>query len=375
MAPVDGPETSPAEAEEAAVESSEPEAEPAPATVDFTGTVVGHRGNDAILDMGTARHVRLGSLVRLYIERPVDLGEGELAFEREDLAVGEVVAVSERRCLVALGLNEQAPVGAVGSIEPGLAPSTRIVRPPRQGGYWEFGGTERLFLVNSALGAGVMADGYVGYRGERPFFVQLRIDPAGFASFRGSASEAFRYAGAGSVVAVAGLDHRYLALGVGFGASRALAEHRTTSGVESLEPAHVAFTMALHARFGALDGLFLSTDLSFASTRLSAPVSHLDVTAQIPLSESIALRLRGGSGLSITGAAWTDVGARIRVRGDGAHGSLFVTPSLGWARFAERAETEFWTIYNSNGELRYAYGDPRGRRGGPSAGVGVEFRL
>lgn len=350
--------------------------------VSAEGTVVGHRDNDAIVDLGEGHGLRLGARVEIFRRYQVDLGEGEIAFEREPLAVGEVTALTARRALVRLGVNEQVPVGAAVSLM-SVAPLTAsAMHPPRVGGIWEFGGTARVFAVNSALGGGLLADAFVGYRGERPFFVRVRFDPSGFTVHRENRSEAFQSARSAGAMVMAGVDHRYFGFGAGFGVTRAIRSRATYCSynegtfvrtcIDVADAAHAGFSFGLHARLGTYDGLSISVDTSFTTVRQKSELSLLDLRVLIPATQQLAFSLRGGSGFHVGGASWVDIGARMRAHGDGGPGSLYITPFLGWSRLTETTVAS----YEARG------GDPAGQedlsaagvRAGASAGVFVEYR-
>jgi len=311
-------------------------------------------------------------MVELYELVPVDLGDGELAHERRPIATGRVVATTERRCLVELGSNERVPVGAYAWLSTASEPSASAVNPPRVGGVWEVGSTVRVFSVTSALGGGLVGDGYVGYRGERPFFVRARLDPSGFTMHRLDRNDSFHSARAASGIVLAGVDHRYFAFGAGFGITRLLRtktkacvyEYGVSNCTYEFDHPHAGFTFGLHGRIGPSDGLSITTDLGFTSVRRRSELSHLELRALVPITQTLAFSARGGSGFAVTGASWVDLGARMRARGDGGSGTLYVTPFLGWARLSERLDFS-----------RFDDGHLRGRRAGASAGVAIDLRL
>ncbi len=241
------------------------------------GRVVGTRDNDAIVDLGSGSGLALGDRVSIRLVTPVDLGDGEIAYEHETIAIGEVTALTGRRALVRLGSNEYVPIGATAVRSPDEETSDSRVDPPRIGGVWELSGSARLFAVNSALGGGVLGDLSVGYRGERPFFVRARLDPSGFTVHRLDRNSSFRTASAGSAMVMAGIDHRYFGFGAGFGVTRVLPV--TTEYCQSIpsrtctdvpDGAAAGFSFGIHGRIGNQDGLMLSVDASFTTVTESS---------------------------------------------------------------------------------------------------------
>lgn len=346
------------------------------------GSVVGHRDNDAIVDIGENVGVSLGARIEFFRVTPVDLGDGEIAFERESIAIGEVSALTGRRALVRLGVNESVPEGAQAALVSAPSPSASARNPPRIGGVWEISGDARVFAVSSAVGAGFLGGGYVGYRGERPFFVRVRVDPSGFTVHRTDPSQPIRSATSLGAMVLAGFDQRYFGFGAGFGVTRAIPLHgefctgstSTRSCEQRTEHAHAGFSFGLHARIGTYDGLSISVDTAFTTVRQKSELSLLDVRALIPATDRLAILFRGGSGFHVSGANWVDLGARMLTRGDGGRGSIYVAPYLGWARLTGSIIGSFDRYDPSQPYDSFNVG-PQGKRSGASAGVTVEYRL
>ncbi|MFO0696438.1 MAG: hypothetical protein U0230_22920 [Polyangiales bacterium] len=336
----------------------------APSAPLVEGTVLGHRGNDVIVDRGREDGVDVDTLFELFENVPIDLGDGEIAYERKTIARGRVRAVTAHRCLVRLGINETVPVGA-GAATTARAPTASAVHPPRTGGYWVLDATGRLFAVNSALGGGFLGDLGVTYRGERPFFVSVRAIPSGFTVHRTGRGQPFESASSAGAIAYAGYDHTYFGFGAGFGAVRVLSLHTYQGDAVSVDPPGVGFTFGITGRIGPLDGLHVGFETGFTSLAQRSRVGHLVAWLQLPFTQRLAAMLRGGSGFGVTGYDFVDIAARMRVRGGGGRGTTFVAPFLGWARLDEFASS-------------YGYDErpePHGHRGGASAGVTVEHRF
>jgi hypothetical protein len=204
--------------------------------------------------------------------------------------------------------------------------------------------------------------------------VQLLVPPSGFTLHRDSDSEGdgLESASAGGALALAGFDHRFFSFGAGFGVTRVLPKTNDAwSDPVITSPASAGFTLALHCRFGALDGLYVGSEIGITTLVDSSQLSHLEVRAQIPFTQKLALLLRGGSGFRVTGTVYVEAAARMRVRGDGGAGTLFVSPFLGYARLSERA---VWDDNDNDGDFDSIW-SATDERGGPSAGVTVEYRL
>ena len=359
---------------------SEPELESEPepdTTVDpphaMGASVVGLRHNDAIIDRGRGPGLAPGARMELYREEAVDLGDGEIAYERHRLAVGEIVALTGRRALVRLAPNEFVEVGdGAGPTADPLTGSR--VRPPRTGGYWYLDATARVFVTTRAVGGGLLGDAELGYRGERPFILRLRVPSAGFTIHRDRDASGLDSASAGAVFAMAGLDLEYVSVGAGFGLTRVLPKEIRGPEVR-LADATLGFSFVLFGRLGTQDGLHVATEVGLTTLVDSSELSHLAISLQVPLTQQLALVSHGGTGFAVTGAGYVDFGARLRVRGEGGSGTLFVSPFLGFARVAERAE--WWgTVDPVTGAIEPSELNESSRvRGGPSAGVRVEYRL
>lgn len=313
-----------------------------------TGVVVSAGLGDVVVDLGSADGLSVGGRVELYRERWSRLDAGERALRIESIAVGEISALSTRRARVRLGTGERASAGV--SARPTAAALThRTMAPPRVEGIWEIHGGLRPFLSLEYLAVGGLADAMVVYRAAGPWAVHVAASPVAFVV---GAQPVFNY----NLMVTGGYDSRWFELGLGVGA----ASYRDRGD----EPSDT-FSFGQYARLGTRDGVHVEVQNAFLLGRDRFRFGSTNGTLQIPVSAAAALVFRGGGG--VTGYAFGEAGLRLRVRGNGDHGTLFLTPTVGGIGVTgERRECS-----PTSGGFCYPSSVSHG---GPLVGLAVEYR-
>ncbi len=305
-----------------------------PASERVRGTVLESHGTTVVISLGRAQGLRGDERVEIGARSGGETGEIPAS------VVGRVREVAASRAMVEIGFGEAVSAGD-GVRVTARATTASMVAPPRSGNLLAFGGSIRAMIPIGSLGIGAFGDLWASWHASFPFAVRARLFPLGAtyiaSSSFGSGSEAGGLFGA-AIEAM--FDSQYFAVGLGLGAS----QYRSYT-------AQFGFGITQVLRVGALDGfhLYAQNHLLVASGRFE--YGGTDATIQIPLSRSWWLTIRGGG--SVAPYGFTEVGMRIATQGNGRSGSLFVTPTIGWAGM------------NTGG---YAF------RAGPTVGIGIEYR-
>ena len=312
------------------------------------GGVVSVGLGDVVVDLGSADGLSVGGRMELYRERWTRLDEGERALRIEPVAVGEISALSTRRARVRLGSGERAPVGT--RARPTAAALTHsTMAPPRVEGIWEIHGGLRPFLSLEYLAVGALADAAVVYRAAGPWAIHAAASPVAFVV---GSQPVFNY----NLMVTGAYDSRWFELGLGIGAASV-----RNSGDEPAD----AFSFGQYARLGTRDGVHVEVQNTFLLGRDRFRFGSTNGALQIPVSPAAALVFRGGGG--VTGYAFGEAGLRIRVRGNGDHGTLYLTPTVGGVNVVGgRRECAM-------PDSGYCYAS-RVEHGGPLVGIGVEYR-
>jgi hypothetical protein len=322
----------------------------ASARADSNGLVVDVQGQYATIDLGTEAGLVEGAHIAVFTEVVVDLDDGEPSTTLTRVATGEVTAVSARRARVRFGMNETVTVGMQASVTDG-ALSRSLVAPSETSARTEVSVASRLAVVVNGVGGGMLLEGHVDRKLGALTFMRVRLDPSGVVGYRLSDPDddgptphpAPSFAPTTSLVALLGIDMRYVALGLGAGITQStrLDEQFTPCEGCPYEARHHGFeaglTIAMMGRFGARDGLHLDLDMAFVVVRERIETSRFGAALQIPVTPSLFVVARGSSGFGVVGTHTADVGARMLIRGDGTEGSSFVTPFVGYTAVAERA--------------------------------------
>jgi hypothetical protein len=223
--------------------------------------------------------------------------------------------------------------------------------PSRVGGVLELEGSLRPILPIDARAFAGIAELAATYRGQRNWFVQARVFPAGGIVGKGRDAPLF------SALAQVGYDHPYFAVGVGAGAMTRGSFEYDYDYQAQVSRTHVSqstrFTIAQYGRLGAVDGLHLAAQSVFVLLD-EWQFGWFELRGQIPVAAGTWLTPAYGGGEE-AGFFYADLGLRRLLYGDRRSGSLFARPSVGAAGVDRRD-------------------DYSGMRVGPMVGVHVEYR-
>jgi hypothetical protein len=193
------------------------------------------------------------------------------------------------------------------------------------------------------LGLGLLNEASVSYRFDAPVSLYVRSDPLalGFGS-DGTAVSA-------GVSALASYDSRFFEIGLGVGWSR-IASTVSSSG----------FALSQMVRLGARDGLNLTASNGFVLDNDKFNYAGTTGSIHIPLVATLGLLLQGGGGPSY---AFGEIGLRVRLTGNGNHGTVFLVPTVGGGAVFGRTCTYTYDYQCSGLDLA-----------GPLVGIGVDWR-
>jgi len=338
-------------------------------------------GQFVTIDSGATDGVVSGAHVAFVGTSVTDLGDGEIAVSDPTFAVGEVVAVSRGRARVRIGLNEDVPLGtrAIGT----EGPLTRsLVAPPESRAKSEFAIGMRVVSTVGARGGGVLVDARLERRIGAHIRLRLRVDPTGAIRYRFpdpdfEGPEVRPPASSATVANVIGLisyDTGLVEMGAGLGLTTTTRIDETHVACADCAPTErhlgrrAGLTVASTARFGPRDGLFLEVDTAFVAIRSRIEMSRFAARLNVPVTRALSFIFAGSSGFGVVGTRIVDVGARMLVHGSGHAGSLFVTPTIGYAAIAERAALETTASVQDRPRVSVLVH-------GASAGVSIERRF
>ncbi|MGM0555958.1 MAG: hypothetical protein ACQEVA_06250 [Myxococcota bacterium] len=339
-----------------------PQEEPQPEMADAReqiGDVVDVEPGAVIVSLGRDAGIERDDHVELFQEEQVGLGDGETSARISTIAIGKVVAVSEKRARVELGLGERVHTSA--QARPTGAPLTSYpTAPPRIGGLWEASFAVRPFLALRTVGAGTISSARVVYRFEGPYAIHVNALP-----LSGGLAREGNVSAAGADIALA-YDARIFSLGLGVGAAQI--GYESLGGIDIDEQGGPTITQ--FGRIGSRDGLHLRLHNAFVVANREFFYSGTDAVIQIPIDSVVsnsALVLHGGG--HVAGDAVGEAGLRLLVRGNGDRGSLFVTPTVGGGLVTnERRDPNCTEEYESACLETVSYG-------GPLIGIDLEWRL
>lgn len=333
-----------------------PRAPPARAT----GRVIQAQPTRAIIDLGRAHGLARGDRIELYREESVALAPGERAVREHRVAVVEVTTVSQASAEVRIGQNERIAIGTLARRTNASLTESRLA-PPRLGGLLTAEVMVRPFLALGTLGIGSVNQAAVSYQFEMPFTIEANLDPIGV----GAAEDVRVLTGLATVTPT--YDTDYFQIGLGVGASRVI---RTTSrALPALESApRAAFALSQVARLGARDGLSLRVHNSFVLYEDEFVYGSTSAAVQTPLGSSSRLWLLARGGAGVSGYGFGELALRLRARGNGDRGSLFMTPAIGFAVLSgeQIEECDDGSGRSCVTEATYA---------GPMVGFGMEWRM
>lgn len=345
------------------------ESAPEPSTPTVVANVLETVEDTVIIDKGTEAGFAKGQHIELFVERSRSLGGGESANEEDRVAVGQILAISEGRASVKLGINEEVPNGAMARFTE-LALTSSSMSPPRAEGLWEIGFMFRPFLALGTLGFGSVSEIEVAYRFDGPLVVRALFEPAAL----GIADDGNVFAMAANLVAAydtrlfeVGLGLGWSAVndtpGIGFSSSDSTGAEVPKSEGSGFESVENALSIMQAVRLGARDGLTLLANNNFVLFKDEFLYGGTNATIQIPTTAASWMLLRGGGG--VAGYWYGEVALRVLFSGNGERDSLFMTVSLGAAGlFGEKEVVEGNYTYTES--ISY---------GGPAAGFGLEWRL
>lgn len=272
----------------------------------------------------------------VHIERGMRVGFQD---ERGDeTAVGRVSKVNNRTFHVALGINEDVPVGSIGYLTD-HEPSGSLEAPP-QGTYpLSMALVMRPWLGLNSQESGVLIDAAVRLRLGDKAKLTMAVEPA--APPFGSVTGVFEGYVAPSI------SMRLAEIGFGIGVGSAVNDAGTATEFGLL------FSPIL--RIGAEDGLHLRARTSAVLSSGIASFGSFRAEGQIPLTYGLWLLLAGGGGQR--SYAFGDIGLRLLMSGAGSRHSWFAKVLIGGAGA---------TAYD---------GVVRTNESGPTFGLGVEGRL
>jgi hypothetical protein len=184
-----------------------------------------------------------------------------------------------------------------------------------------------------------------------PLTLGLELAPVAFAA-NGNGTGALAEARA-----TAAFSTRYLAIGLGLGGQLQRFGRNGLSAAPTL-------------RLGRRDGLNLSVEYAYSvaanqyTGQRTIGFSNIVGTLQIPLTERLALQIDGG--LNLKAWAYTTIGLRERLTGDGGPGSWFVSGGLGAAWFSQQSGCNYDAVIPCG---------PSAMSFGPTVAFGFERRF
>jgi len=256
----------------------------------------------------------------------------------DEIAVGRVTKVNNRTFHVALGMNEEVPIGAEGYLTDNM-PTGSLEAPPQATYPLAFAVVLRPWLGLNTSESGVLIDASVRLRLGDKAKITMAVEPLAppFGSVTG-ALEAY---------VAPSISMRLAEIGFGIGVGSAVEYQGTTTEYGLL------FSPIL--RIGAEDGLNLRARTSAVLSSGIASFGSFRAEGQIPLTYGLWLLLAGGGGQR--SYAFGDIGLRLLMSGTGSRHSWFAKMLIGGAG-ATSLE-----------------GSVRTNEAGPTFGLGVEGRL
>jgi hypothetical protein len=310
---------------------------------------------EVVIDLGLADGLKQGDRIELARLVTATVG-GQRATDRQIIAVAVVRAVAEDFSRVDLGLNERVELGASARLVDRNKTESRVA-PPRAAGLWELMLRLRPFVALDGLGGGLLTQTSVAYRFESHFALATEIHPFGLASGKGADKATLVPAAA---FLSAAYDHELFGVGLGLGFQTVHdTDFETESGSGTL--------VTQRLRLGARDGLMLDLRNDVVLFHSQFEFSGFVGSAMVPVGGRAWLLFEGGGGSA--GYAYGEVGLRSLLRGNGQHGSLFLSVTLGG-----QAVYEFRTKACVQGDFSFICEDDQ-VYAGPMLGVGAEYRL
>lgn len=358
---------SPPEPAEEPEPATEPEPEPQPVEIpSLIAEVLESELGRVIIDIGAEDGVEMGDQIEFFVERTTNLGDSETTTRQETIAVAPVTSVSDNRAGVELGLNERIPDDARARPTE-LSATANQIAPPRLGSMTRVSFTLRPFLALDTLGAGTISNALVAYQFAGPWTVEANFEPLAAGVGRN-----------GGLVAITGTgilsyDTRLFQVGLGVGGTTINTTNPEYQD-DDVDGIEIAPAITQKIRLGSLDGLYLQVMNSFFYAADAFRYGGTTAEVQVPVGalgsfvDTSWIVGRGGG--SFAGHSFGEVGLRVLVRGNGDHGSLYFTPSVGGSQLrnvrTESIEEPVGTRPETDQqEISY---------GGPMIGFQVEWR-
>jgi len=258
----------------------------------------------------------------------------------DETSVGRIVRVNNRTFHVAIGINEEVPVGSVGYFTD-HDPTGSLEAPPQAAYPVSFGLVMRPWLGLDQKESGVLVDAFVRMRLGAKAKLTAAVEPAAppFGSVNG-AIEAY---------VAPSISMRLAEIGFGVGVGSA-----TPAQAGAGTQAGLLFSPIF--RIGAEDGLNLRARTSAVLSSGIASFGSFRAEGQIPLAYGLWLLMGGGAGQR--SYAFGDIGIRLLMAGAGSRHSWFAKVLIGGAGA---------TAYDQYGFLV--------NQSGPTFGLGIEGRL
>ncbi len=195
--------------------------------------------------------------------------------------------------------------------------------PPLIRGVTRVRATVRPFFNLTNPGGGAISDVEIEHYFQAPLKLSLTLDPAAVA-YAPPATGAIAHLRAGAAFAT-----QFLEVGAGAG----LRLQRNGPG---------GYSLAASLRLGSLDGLNLNLRYGYSivrnyfTERRTLAFSNLMAAVQVPVTRSVSLFL--DSGFSFDVWAYTLIGLRHRLTGDGGPGTWFIHGGFGLAWIVDRCQ-------------------------------------
>jgi hypothetical protein len=300
------------------------------------------RGIDGVvIDGGSEQGVREGQKYELLLD-----GKSRESW------VGVVRTTWDDEAFVQFGNNE--PPTTVTRARATTREVTRSwIAPPRIPHLWELQIFARPYLPVNPSGFGVLGEASLGYRFQN---VHLwgEVNPIGF----GTTNETVGTIGAQAFVAY---DSQFFEIGLGAGAQTVNTPDLSDNG----NPPGTGLAVAMMARVGSPDGLYLQMQATEALFHQQFEFTEFRFMSQIPLSTGYWIQVRGAGGP--VGYALAEGRLRVRVSGNGTAGSFFLHGAGGMVGVFRRCGAV--TIDNSSCQF---FTDSHL---GPHVGIGGEWRF
>jgi hypothetical protein len=245
------------------------------------------------------------------------------------------------------GATNLPAIGAAAPEKPG------IMAPPQQRGMTRVQAIARPFMGLTGSSFGAVSELRVEHYFKQPFMLGLEMAPLAIASTN---------QGTGAITHLR-LHAAYVGdyFAIGFGAGARL-RHFGSAGGYSLTPT---------LRLGTLDGLnlMIAYTHTIARNRYTGEpqlgFSNITSTLTVPLTRKLALQLDAGFSLDIW--AYSTLGLRQRLGGDGGAGTWYLSGAFGFAWVSDRTICNFEATVPCTGGTALS--------NGPTISVGLERRF